>query len=106
MLEAAHLLLEVDGDLLEDALLGVEHHGVDARNRGASGLGGLHALLLNDTRLEDVDAGLDDVQLNQLAVLLLLALDLVELCAVDSGHVANAAEPVLDEPEVLSLQGG
>lgn len=104
MLEAAHFLLEVDRDLFKEALLGIEDHGVDARNRGTSCLGGLHALLLNDSGLQDIDAGLDHVELDEFAVLLLLALDLVERSAVNSGHVTDAAEPVLDESKILSLQ--
>ena len=106
VLEAAHLLRKVDRDLLEDAFLGVEDHGVDAGDRGAGGLGGLHALLLHNTGLQHVDGGLNDVKLNELEVLCLIALDLVKLSSVDSGHVADAAQPVLQEAEVLSLQGG
>ena len=105
MLVAAHGALEVKRELVEDADLGIEDKSVDTREGNASGLESLHALSLDNAGLVHVDASLDGIQLHESAVSKVFVFDEVERRAVESVHVADGAEPLLDQPEVLALQG-
>lgn len=106
VLDATHSTLEVDRELIEGSELRVVHQGVDTRVRFPALLLRLHSLSLNNASLEYVYAGLDDVQFDESSVSLFVVVNSVEVRSVKPRDIADAAEPVLKESEILSFQRG
>jgi hypothetical protein len=111
MLIVSHYIAEVDWQLLQNSILGVEHHGVDSRvdwlaSLGVVGLAVLLTLTLHHPSLEEGHALLHHIQLHQALVAKLVVVDLVHDAVVHAMHVSDVADPVLQEPQVLFGHGG
>lgn len=114
MIKRAYSLLEVHWQFAEDAISWIEDHTVDARRDVIFDilprLAGLLqqcppvliAATLHDTRLVDIEALLDHIQLDQSAVELVLIFDQVEVVLVQSIHISDQSQPVLQSAQVLS----
>lgn len=87
--------LKVNLKILEKSILETKHPSVN------NGILVLVPRLLDISRLDDVAALLDDIQLDQAVVAGALVLDSIELLLVEAVHVADVAKPRVQQAEVL-----
>lgn len=100
LLNVTKNLLHVDAQVGDAAILKVKDPAVN------NGISVLLERVLDISRLDDVAALLDDVELDQAVVSLLLILDGIKLLLVEPVDVANVSQPRVEQAHVLGSHGG